>query len=270
MQRRALLFLGGIIAAIAAAMFTLYAFDITTPPRDIEALLRPSPTHTTVVAALPTGTPPPPTGTPVPKNLIYTANLTQPGEWPTTSAARYTKTGYQLTTPANSDFQMVPLAGFADTAKTDIKIITAGTPVDSTSVEYGVFFWHSVDPQGRERFLALTISSQRTFRLRAYGPATDAPSDKTMRWTDLVPTTGAPNILTDGRANRIEVELHPGQIRVTLNGSEMLDREREDIDAYREQKGFDGRLGLIAIAAPKAEARAEFTLFELYNAPLPK
>src|SRR5512135_1618087 len=122
MLRQAPRILGGIVAAIAATVFTIYAFDITTPPRDIETILRPTPTQTTFVASVPTATPQP-TSTPAPRNLIYSANLTKAGEWPDTASAHYTRTGYQLTTASNSDFLAVPLEGFEDTAKLNIKIV---------------------------------------------------------------------------------------------------------------------------------------------------
>ncbi len=264
-MRQFQLVLGGIVAAIIAAIFTIYVFNISTPPRDIEALLRPTPTQTLIAELFPTATPFP-TGTPAPNNLIYSVNFTRPGEWPTGLGTQYTKTGYQLTASPNADFLSVPLAGFDDTSVQDIKIVAAGTSADSTSAEYGVYFWHSLDQQGRERFIAFTITSQRTFRLRAYGPYTSSKGEKLMRWTDLVPATTSRNIRVDGRPNQLQVELHPGHIIASINGFAVIDRDNPDIDQYRARSDFDAQVGLIAIPTASGPTRAEFSLFELYDA----
>ncbi|MGB8647464.1 MAG: hypothetical protein WCF84_19670 [Anaerolineae bacterium] len=261
--RQIQLVLAGFLAAIGAAVFTIYAFNLSTPPRDINMLLAPTPTRTSIALALPTATLLP-TPTPAPTNLIYSADLTIPGDWPDNIRFHYTKTGYLLSASPQSDFLAVPLAGFDDSSLQDLTLVAEATPGQNSATEYGIFFWHSTDSQGRERFLSLTITPRRTFRLRGYGPFTTTKGDKALRWVDLVSETPSRNIRIDGRPNQLRVELRQSQIRVLINGFEVLNRDNEDIDQYRFRSDFDAHVGLLAVPAGTEDAPVEFKLFQLY------
>ncbi len=257
------LILIGILVAVAAAVLTISVFNIATPPRDIQALTNPTPTREIVSFVGPTSTPLP-TPTSVPTDLIYSSDLTKPGDWPINDRYHYTQAGYLLSASSQSDFLAVPLKGFEDSSLRDLTIIAEANPPENNQGEYGAFFWHSTDSQGRERFLAVTITPRRTFRLRAYGPFTPTKGEKALRWVDIVPETPSRNIRIDGRPNLITVELHPGHIRVLINGFEVLNRENGDIDVYRFRSDFDARVGLIVVPTDNADANVAFTRFQLF------
>ncbi len=267
MMRKIELVLGCVLAAVAAAFFSIYAFGLTTPARDLNALLTPSPTATLRAQFRPTPAPSI-TATPAPANLIYAVDLTQAGDWPSSMASHYTLAGYLLVASPKSDFLAVPVPGFSDTSLQGLTIVAEAVPAAKNAAEYGVMFWHSTDRQGRERFLTFTITPQRTFRLRGYMPFTPTTGEKSYRWVDIVPETASRNIRIDGRPNRIQVQVQPSQIRVLINGYEVLSRKNGDIDNYRFRSDYDAKVGVIAIAPGDLDAQVEFTRFELYRGDL--
>ncbi|MGE5139391.1 MAG: hypothetical protein ACM3JD_08020 [Rudaea sp.] len=259
------LVLGAVLAAIIAAVLTINIFDLTTPPRDIDALLRPSPSPTGA-PTIPTLWTPIPMDTPTPGalTLLLSDDFSRPGNWPRGGGFGYASGGYVITPPSGTSFLAIPLSTIQDKTLTSISIQVEARPESSQAVEYGVFFWHSTDSQGRERFLSFTITPGRGFRLSAYRPATTGTGARLQR-TDIVPETPVRYVNAGATANLLRIEVEPGRFRAFINDFPVLDRTNPDIDAYLDRPGFDGGVGMIALRPASGSAGARFIQFDLYD-----
>ncbi len=256
------LVLGAIAAAVLAAILTINIFDLTTPPRDIDALLRPSPSPTEL-PSLPTLVPTP-TRAPGALTLLFSDDFSRQGNWPRGNGFGYASGGYVITPPAGTSFLAIPQSAIQDKTLSSISIQVKARPASSQTVEYGVFFWHSTDAQGRERFLSFTVTPGRGFRLSAYNPEATGTGAALQR-TDIVPETPVRYLNAGATPNLVRIEVEPGRFRAFINDFPVLDRTNPDINAYLDRPGFDGGVGLIALRPAAGSAGARFIEFDLYD-----
>jgi hypothetical protein len=242
-------------------------FDILTPPRDPSLLLTPpaspSPPRPTNATTLPTVLPPVP-------HLFLSDDFTTRSNWPRAvgdAPYGYMQNGYLIAPPPGSEFTRVFLNNFADKLSRDLSIQAEAKPFDdSTGVSYGIFFWHDSSPEGQERFLYFGVATDGTYALRASIPITGTTeTPERSRWVDLVPATRSPSIKTDGGSNRLRIDVHPHRILAFINGDLVFDRDKSDVDAFRDRADFDGRVGLLAFSLGKQKGQVLFTKFVLYD-----
>ncbi len=261
LKRRIFLWVSIGVTAVVAALFAVWYFDLATPARDINLILNSAslPEPPTPVRPTPTVIPPTPA-------LILSDSLTRTVNFPRTAFADYTRQGYALKPVTKTDYVAAPLLNFQDTQYRDVTLLATGAPVPpTTTIEYGVFFWHSNYRNKGERFLAFTISTEGTYRLRAFIPFTTGSGEGVgYRAEDLVPATRSLYIKTDGTPNKLRVDVHPHQILAFVNGGLVLNRNDSDIDAYRNLPEFDGKVGLVAFGAGSTDSQVTFTQFMLY------
>lgn len=254
---RARLVVSGCLTAVAAGLFTIVLFDILTPP-DPAALLNPP------LAARPTRK-----VIPAVPNLFLDDDFTTREHWPeggANSPYGYEQNGYRLDASHDPGFIQVPLKAPVAMPGHDLSLEVEANPMPgSRDVEYGVFFWHSQDQDGHERFLYFAVNTEGMYTLRALLPVTTTTATPAAEpWVDLVARTSSPTIKTDGKSNRLRVDVHPHRILAFINGELVLDRDNADVDAFRDRKDFDGGVGLITLALSGSTQKVLFSRFRLY------
>ncbi len=265
-QSRFKLAFGAFLTVIVSTVFTVIAFGLLSPPRDVAALIAtPVPTR-----------PPIPTSTPVVlpavPPLLLTDNFSTRGNWARGSSQlpfEYVSNGYRLAPRDPGGFSRVLIENFSTANVRDFSVEAEGAPsLNSTPVEYGVLFLHDQQGDASERFMFFTVSSEGSFRLRGYvAPRTVAPSAQTptaQRWIELVPATASFAVKTNGQPNRLRVDVHPHRLLAYVNDALVFDRTNVDIDQYRDRSDYDGRIGLISVGLGKPGAQVIFTNFKLF------
>jgi hypothetical protein len=247
------------LTALAAALCAIWFFNILTPARDINLILNSKEPPTTPTEA------PTPTPLPTPPALVLSDDFSGTANFTPSAQAHYEPNGFVLDPQPNTDFLTAPLFDFVDTTYHNLSLIAEAAPaVRSGPVEYGVFFWHSVDANKHERFIAFTVTSAGMYRLRAFVPSTTSAGRFEYRSVDLVPPTRSLYVNANRTTNRLRVDVHPHQVFAFVNDELLINRDNADVDAYRDRPDFDGRVGLIAIATGETNAQVNFTKFELY------
>jgi hypothetical protein len=262
LKSRAKLVISGCIAALAAALFTVIFFDILTPP-DPAALLNPPP------PSRPTAVRPTTPTIPAVPPLFLDDNFSTRKNWPVSAGNapfEYVQNGYLLAPSPNTEFTRVLLQKFQDNSYHDFSVeVEANALPDSSAVEYGVFFWHSQDKAGHERFIYFGLNTDGMYALRAAVPVSSTTAEPSAhRWVDLVPRTSSSLIRKNGEPNRLRVDAHPQRILAFINGELVLDRNNPDVDAFRDREDFDGGVGLIALSYGKSNDQVHFTFFKMY------
>lgn len=253
-----------LITGILAACIAIFALNLTAPPRPLSALL-PTPTATRR---------PPPTITPVAypptPAAVLTDNFTTQENFPAASGVKlgygYGDNEYLLTPPLNPGFVRVLQQTFTEPDYRNLSLDALAAPAkNSAPVEYGVLFWHTEDEEGRERFLAFTLSTKSSFRLLSYEPVENAPADnKPFQFSEIIPATATTTIHLDGRPNRIRVDVHPRRLLAYINDELVLDTDARVISEWRLRRDWDGKVGLIAFTLDAPGAVASFTQFDIY------
>lgn len=267
LSSRAVRLLGGCATAVLASCLAIFLLNLFQPPRDLSALL-------------PTRTPtrrPPPTITPVvypPTPPAVFRESFEPGSeeagFPAPSGATlpfgYVADGYRLAPPTKPGFIRVLSQGLSDDEYRNLSIDATAAPLaGSAPVEYGVLFWHLENEEGTEQYLAFTIGTDSTFRLRALEPITrTAQGDMVYQWTDIVTKTASLAIKVDGSPNTLRVDVHPRRLLAYINDTLVIDTAPKLISDWRNQSEFDGRVGIIAFLVDEPGAEVRFTRFDVY------
>lgn len=262
-QSRPVRWLGIVAAAIAAACFAIFFFDLLTPPRPMTALL---PTRTPTRRPPPTITPVayPPTP-PVALRDDFSSTDNFPRSTGDAATFGYDGDAYQLSPPVDPGFVRALDLTFQENEYRNLSLETvAGPAPDSAPVDYGVLFWHSRDEEGMERFLAVTLGSDSTVQLLAFEPITSTEQGKNaFQFTQVIPPVKTSAVTLDGTPNRLRVDVHPRRLLVYVNDELVMDTDNKIINDWRLRRDFDGQVGLIALAhEPGAQAR--FTQFDIY------
>ncbi len=248
--------------AFFAACFALFALNLFTPPRPLAELL---PTRTATRR-------PPPTITPVvyppTPEIVSRDDLRALQNFPQASGVKvgyeYTAEGYVLTPPLDPGFVRVLNRAFTTSDYRNLTLDALAAPAkNSAPVEYGVVFWHGEDEQGREHFLAFTVSTKSTFRLLAYAPVENS-QDSAFKVTEIIPTTQTLALKVDGSPNHLRVDVHPRRLLAYVNDQLVLDTDDKVINDWRLSREWDGKVGIIALALDAPGAQALFTQFDIY------
>lgn len=256
---------GGIVlVAFLATCIAIFALNLFAPPRPLAEL---QPTRT------PTRRPPPtitPVAYPPTPPIVSRDDFSEPNNFPQASGIRlgyeYQGGAYILTPPLDPGFVRVLNQSFNASDYRNLSLEAFAAPAENSApVEYGVLFWHTEDEQGRERFLAFTISSKSTFRLLAYEPAENPQAnDNAYQFTEIIPTTQTQWIHLDGTPNKIRVDVHPRRLLGYINDNLVLDTNTPVINDWRLRRDWDGRVGIVAFIMDAPGAQARFTQFDIY------
>ncbi|MCC7163288.1 MAG: hypothetical protein IT331_12410 [Anaerolineae bacterium] len=251
-----------ILVGFLVTCLTILVLDLFRPPRPLAQLL-PTPTATRR---------PPPTITPVAypptPPLALREDFTDRTGFPDARGVRlgyeYTDDGYLLTPPLDPGFVRALNQKFTESGYLNLSLEAMAAPAENSGpVEYGIVFWHGEDEQGRERFLAFTISSGSTIRLLSYEPA-DENDANAYKFTDVIPMAQTQAIHLDGSLNKIRVDAHPRRILAYVNDELVLDTDASIINEWRVRRDWDGRVGVIAFTMDEPGAQALFTQFDIY------
>lgn len=295
---------GGILASIAAAVFVIVALDLLTPPRDIVALQAAlTPTSPPPATAPPTVLPPMPplyfsddfskreywqlgAGStpygysddgyalaPQLESGFVRVLLRNFGEY------QYDDLSLEIrAAPARGSapveygvlfWHSAPRASVTPTLDITPPRVSVTPTLDTAaprvSVTPTLTTAPTFDAPTGERFIYFSISTSGAYRLRAHIPVTPTTTTPAhFRWIDLTPALPHPVINTDGRPNRVRVDVHPKRVLAFINDILVLDRQNADLDSFRRRDDFDGRVGLFALALGVPNARVLFTEFRLY------
>lgn len=251
---------------VFAALFIILALDLFKPPREM-AFLFPTP--------LPTRRPPPtitPVSYPPTPSLAFRDDFSTRSNFPRADSelipfGYLEDHSYRLSPPLDPGWTWVLALDLNKSQYRNLSVNVAGLPAkESAPVEYGILFWHAQDEQGREHFMAFTVTSTNLFRLRAYESiAQKGTSESEFQWVDLVPPTTTTALYIDGRANRLRIDVHPRRVLAYINDHLVIDTNPPVLTEWRSQRDFDGQVGLIAFAMGKEGTEAHFTQFDVYT-----
>ncbi|HZQ07022.1 MAG TPA: hypothetical protein VFD70_10615 [Anaerolineae bacterium] len=263
LNSRAVQMAGGCAVALLAMCFAIFALNLFAPPRPLAELL-------------PTSTPtrrPPPTITPVAypptPSLVLSDDFTTRNNFPRASDAKipfgYENASYRIAPPLDPGFVTVWNQTFGGMDYLNLTLDARAAPAEnSPPIEYGMTFWHAEDSDGVERYLAFTVNSKGSFRLRLYEPVTDTQgADIRYQWSNILPSTPSSDIYTDGTPNRLRVDVHPRRLLAYINDELVIDTDSKVISDLRLRRDFDGRVGMIALTQD-AGAEAIFTQYDIY------
>lgn len=251
-----------VLVGFLVTCLTIIVLNLFQPPRPLAQLL---PTRTATRR-------PPPTITPVAypptPPLVSQDNFTDRETFPDARGVRlgyaYTDSGYLLTPPLDPGYVRALNQQFTDSDYLNLSLEALAAPAqDSGPVEYGVVFWHGEDEQGRERFLAFTISSKSTVRFLSYEPVQDSKQNA-YKITEIIPATQTQSIRLDGAPNKIRVDVHPRRMLAYVNDELVLDTDARIINEWRVRRDWDGRVGILAFTMDEPGAEALFTQFDIY------
>lgn len=256
----------GIIVFVAffTTCFAIFALNLFSPPRPLAELL---PTRTATRRAPPTITP---VAYPPTPQIVLADDFSSTDNFPEASGVRlgyeYQDGAYVLTPLLEPGFVRVLNQTFTEPDYRNLSLaVTAAPAENSAPVEYGALFWHTEDEQGRERFLAFTITSKSSFRLLAYEPIEDAQDDvNAFKFSEIVPFTQTTSLYVDGTPNTIRLDVHPRRMLAYINDQLVLDTDAEIINNWRLRRDWDGRVGIIAFTMDAPGAEARFTKFDIY------
>lgn len=257
----------GCLVALIAACFAILFLNLLAPPRPLAALL---PTRTATRRPPPTITPVAYPPTPV---LVSRDDFSTHDNFPEASGVKlgyeYSDHSYLLTPPLDPGFVRVLDQNFTNPDYRNLSLHVLAAPAqDSAAVEYGALFWHGEDDEGRERFLAFTVSTVSKVHLFAYEPITSTQTGKNaFQLTDILPPTLAPQIHVSGEPNDIRLDVHPRRLLAYVNGELVLDTDDKIINDWRLRRDWDGRVGIIALTLNEPGAQARFTQFDIYADP---
>lgn len=253
----------GCLTAIGASLITIVMFGILTPSRDIASLLNPPvvPTPTAPATAISTIPPVPP--------LLLEDNFSTRTNWPRLigdAPYGYMENGYLLAPQKSTNYVRVFLSSINAPSVHNLSLQITASPLEgSSAVNYGAFFWHSQDKNGREQFLYFGVGSDGVYTLRALVPTTTSTKEPyDGHWVDLVKATPSAIINKGIKSNQLRIDVHPHRVIAFINGDRVFDRDNPDVDAYRNGDNFDGKVGLLAFSTGDSTAKVVYTHFALY------
>lgn len=251
-----------VLVGFLTTCLTIIVLNLFQPPRPLAELL---PTRTATRR-------PPPTITPVAypptPPLVSQDDFTNLASFPDARGVvlgyAYTEGGYLLTPPLDPGYVRALNQEFTDSDYLNLSLEALAAPAENSgAVEYGLLFWHGEDEQGRERFLAFTISTKSMIRFLSYEPVEDGEQNA-YKITEIIPATQTQAIHLDGTANKIRVDVHPRRLLAYVNDELVLDTDARIINDWRLRRDWDGRVGIIAFTMDEPGAEALFKQFDIY------
>lgn len=250
--------ISAIVTAVAAALFVVLFFGILTPPLDPSTLLNPPKQRPTLIR------PTPAVFFPTPR-LFTQDDFSTRTNWVRADnygGASFADKGYALFPDPARPYTHVYLSSLTNTEYRDLTLQIDASASAGSAAGYGVFFWHSQDSTGNERFVYFGVTTDGAYTLRANEPITQtAGSSVSRRWLDLILATSSAAVRKGSGSNKLRVEVHPKRIRAFVNGTLVIDEANQVVDALRDRNDFDGKVGLLAYSLDAASAKVLFTLF---------
>lgn len=255
------LLLSALLTALAAAVFAVLFFDILAPPLDSSTLLNPPKQRPTSIRPIETVVPPTP-------QLFLKDDFSSRENWTRADdngGAAFADKGYLLSPDPAGPYTHVYLDTLTNSKYRDLSLQADASTSPGNLAGYGVFFWHSTDSDGNERFIYFGVTTDGAYTLRAAAPITPTTASPVKsRWVDLISATASPAIQKKSGANRLNVDVHPQRLRAFVNGTLVIDIDSKTVDALRERGDFDGKVGMAAYSLGTPDARVLFTGFDVY------